>query len=88
MHRTYLAIDLKSYYASAECASRHLRPAYHKSGRGRFLPHRENYLSRCVSFPKSLWYSGSRQTVRGRAKGQGGQCKPVKGSGTIKKSCV
>ena len=26
MHRTYLAIDLKSYYASAECASRHLDP--------------------------------------------------------------
>ena len=26
MHRTYLAIDLKSYYASAECASRRLDP--------------------------------------------------------------
>lgn len=26
MQRTYLAIDLKSYYASAECASRHLDP--------------------------------------------------------------
>lgn len=26
MRRTYLAIDLKSYYASAECASRHLDP--------------------------------------------------------------
>ena len=24
MQRTYLAIDLKSYYASAECAARHL----------------------------------------------------------------
>ena len=24
--RTYLAIDLKSYYASAECAARHLNP--------------------------------------------------------------
>ena len=24
--RTYLAIDLKSYYASAECAARHLDP--------------------------------------------------------------
>lgn len=26
MQHTYLAIDLKSYYASAECASRHLDP--------------------------------------------------------------
>lgn len=26
MRRTYLAIDLKSYYASAECAARHLDP--------------------------------------------------------------
>ena len=26
MQRTYLAIDLKSYYASAECATRHLDP--------------------------------------------------------------
>lgn len=26
MQRTYLAIDLKSYYASAECCARHLDP--------------------------------------------------------------
>ena len=26
MQRTYLAIDLKSYYASAECAARHHDP--------------------------------------------------------------
>ena len=26
MQRIYLAIDLKSYYASAECAARHLAP--------------------------------------------------------------
>ena len=26
MRRTYLAIDLKSYYASAECTARHLDP--------------------------------------------------------------
>ena len=26
MQRTFLAIDLKSYYASAECAARHLDP--------------------------------------------------------------
>ena len=26
MKRVYLAIDLKSYYASAECAARHLDP--------------------------------------------------------------
>lgn len=26
VQRTYLAIDLKSYYASAECAARHLDP--------------------------------------------------------------
>ena len=32
--------------------------------------------------------SGSRQTVRGRAEGQRGQCESVKGSGTIKKSYV
>ena len=47
-----------------------------------FIKEMENYLSRCVSFPESLWHSGSRQTVRGRAEGQGGQCESVKGSGT------
>ena len=26
MQKTYFAIDLKSYYASAECAARHLDP--------------------------------------------------------------
>lgn len=26
IHKTYIAIDLKSYYASAECAARHLDP--------------------------------------------------------------
>ena len=26
MQRTYICIDLKSYYASAECAARHLDP--------------------------------------------------------------
>ena len=40
--RTYLAIDLKSFYASVECVDRHLDPRYHQFGGSGRLPHRKD----------------------------------------------
>ena len=37
--RTYLAIDLKSFYASVECVDRHLDPPDHQFGGSGRLPH-------------------------------------------------
>lgn len=88
MQRTYLAIDLKSYYASAECAARHLDPlttnlVVADSSRT------EKTICLAVSPSlKAYGIPGRSQTVRSRAEGQRGQCESVKGSGTTKKGCV
>ena len=84
MQRTYLAIDLKSYYASAECAARHLDPLTTNLV---VADSSRTEKTICLAVSPSLKAYG----IPGRARlfeGQGGQCKPVKGSGTIKKSCV
>ena len=52
--RTYLAIDLKSFYASVECVDRHLEPPDHQSGGGGRLPHRKDHLPCGVALPESL----------------------------------
>ena len=52
--RTYLAIDLKSFYASVECVDRHLDPPDHESGGGRCLPHRKDHLPCGVALLKSI----------------------------------
>ena len=48
--RTYLAIDLKSFYASVECVDRHLD----QSGGGGRLPHRKDHLPCGIALPESL----------------------------------
>ena len=55
--RTYLAIDLKSYYASAECAARHLDPLTTNLVVGRCQPHGENHLLGCVPIAEVLRHS-------------------------------
>ena len=60
MEKNYIAIDLKSFYASVECVERGLDPmttnlvvADHSRGRsGTFLEHN---LSGCFALPKELW---------------------------------
>ena len=52
--RTYIAIDLKSFYASVECVARGLdplksRPTYYKSCGGRSNKNRKNNLSCCFT---------------------------------------
>lgn len=50
----YVAIDLKSFYASIECMERQLDPMKHKPGRGRRLPDRKDHLPcRLRSYRKS-----------------------------------
>ena len=88
MQRTYFAIDLKSYYASAECAARHLDPLTTNLV---VADSSRTEKTTCLAVSPSLkayGIPGARQTVRGRAEGQRGQCESVKGSGTTKKSCV
>lgn len=48
-NKTYIAIDLKSFYASVECRERNRDPD-HKSGSGRSEPNRENDLSGGIPF--------------------------------------
>lgn len=88
MQRIYLAIDLKSYYASAECAARHLDPlttnlVVADSSRT------EKTICLAVSPSlKAYGISGRARLFEVMQKGQRGQCESVKGSGTIKKGCV
>ena len=50
--RTYLAIDLKSFYASVECVDRHLDPL--TTNLVVALPHRKDHLPCGVALLKSL----------------------------------
>ena len=86
MQRTYFAIDLKSYYASAECAARHLDPLTTNLV---VADSSRTEKTTCLAVSPSLKAYG----IPGRARlfeaeGQRGQCESVKGSGTTKKSCV
>ena len=67
--KSYLAIDLKSFYASVECMERGLNPMDHQSGGSGFVPHRKDHLpggdalpSKPMAFPAgpgcSRWSSG------------------------------
>ena len=58
MERTYICIDLKSYYASVECVYRGLDPL--KANLLVADPSRPDYLSGGLSFPQSN--GGSEQT--------------------------
>ena len=69
--RTYLAIDLKSYYASAECAARNLDPLT------------TNLVVADASrtenpIPESLWHPRPGAAFRSGAEGQRSQCGQIK----------
>ena len=57
--RTYIAIDLKSFYASSECAELGFDPfpppPPPASGSGRPIAHRQNHLSCRVAIAQSVW---------------------------------
>ena len=57
--RTYLAVDLKSFYASVECVERGAGPHDHQPCGGRSDPHRENHLSGCHACAESVWDTGT-----------------------------
>ena len=79
--RTYIAIDLKSFYASVECVERGLDPMTTNRGGGQ-KPYGENDLPCRFSFPESIWYPRQTEIVRSSAEGQGGQrCQKEKCAG-------
>lgn len=72
--RTYIAIDLKSFYASVECRERGLDPLDTNLGRCRRESNRQDHLPCRYSFSQELWHLRARTAVRGQAAGQGSQC--------------
>ena len=56
--RTYLAIDLKSFYASVECVRPPSGPPDHQSGGGGRLPHRKDHLPCGVALLKAYKIPG------------------------------
>ena len=63
--RTYIAIDLKSFYASVECVDRGLDPL--TTNLVVCQPDRENHLPGSITQSESLWHRWTRPTVRGRS---------------------
>ena len=53
--RTYIAIDLKSFYASVECRERGLDPM-DTNGRGRRKPDGQNHMPGGYTIPEILWH--------------------------------
>ena len=67
--RSYIAIDLKSFYASVECKERELDPMTTNGSSGQ-KPYGKDNLSGSVSFLEILRDTGPCQTLRGRAEGK------------------
>ena len=65
--RSYIAIDLKSFYASVECKE---RSDDDQSGSSGQKPYGKDYLSGSVSFLEILRDTGPCQTFRGCAEGE------------------
>ena len=57
--RTYLAVDLKSFYASVECVERGAGPHDHQPCGSRSDPHGENHLSGRHACAESVWNPGA-----------------------------
>lgn len=57
--RTYLAVDLKSFYASVECVERGAGPHDHQPCGSRSDPHGENHLSGRHAGAESVWNPGA-----------------------------
>ena len=71
-NHTYIAIDLKSFYASVECVERGL-DSMTTNLVVADLSRTEN-LSGCVSFTESLRNIGQSQTVRSNTTSEGSEC--------------
>ena len=61
--RTYIAIDLKSFYASVECVERDLDPLEVNLVVADVTPYREDYLPGGISGAEVLWDSGKSPLV-------------------------
>ena len=70
--RTYIAIDLKSFFASVECVER-TGSAHHQPRRGRCFAHGEDYLPGGHPFAEGTWCRWPCPSVRGGATGAGGE---------------
>ncbi len=68
--RSYIAIDLKSFYASVECKERELDPMTTNLVVADKSRTEKDYLSGSVSFLEILRDTGSCPTLRGRAEGK------------------
>ena len=55
--RSYIAIDLKSFYASVECIQRGLDPMTTNLVVADPQPHRQNHLPCGLPFPEIPWHS-------------------------------
>lgn len=60
---TYIAIDLKSFYASVECIERALNPLTTNLVVANTEPHRKNNMSCRISFLEIIWYTRKGKTV-------------------------
>ena len=80
-HRSFSCIDLKSYYASAECCARHLDPLTTNLV---VADASRTEKTICLAVSPSLKAYG----IPGRAEGQGGQRTTVERGSTIKESRV
>ena len=71
--KAYLAIDLKSYYASAECVARKLDPLATNLVVADPLPDRKDHLPGGLPFAEGLRHPRTAAAVRGDPEGQRGQ---------------
>ena len=69
----YIAIDLKSFYASVECRERGLDPMTTNLVVADAEPHGKDHLPGGVPLPEGLRHARAAPAVRGGAKGPGGQ---------------
>lgn len=58
----YIAIDLKSFYASVECPGAELKSTYHQSCCGRQGTNRKNHLPGSFPFFEGLWNTRKSET--------------------------
>ena len=67
--RQYIAIDLKSFYASVECVERGLDRLNTCPGRGRPVADGKDHLSGRIACAEKLWNRRQATAVRGGAEG-------------------
>ena len=61
--RAYIAIDLKSFYASVECVEARSGSVDDESGRGESIADGENDLSGGIAAAEILWCAGASQVI-------------------------